>query len=211
VLRHAKGSCSLKYYDQGSQRLFSPLTLEAAVGVVQAAAGGKSYIIQQGIESIRFDGSVFDIRVVMVSDGRQWHSILETRLAPKDSDLSNIFQGGSIRVTESLLADLFGEDEARKLELTIRRVSHGVATHLDSRYPGELMEIGFDFLLDEARQLHLVEVNAKPGVAGFGSETKLFEWQPADEIHYQRWVYPHVTHVASFLKAKVESLSLSGT
>ena len=66
------------------------------------------------------------------------------------------------------------------------------------------MEIGFDFLLDRERRLHLVEVNAKPGVAGFGSETKLFEWKSEDEAHYRRWVYPHVRHLAAFLKAKIE-------
>lgn len=209
VLRSAGGEFSLKYYDQGAQRLFSPLTLEAAAGVVQAATGGKSYVIQEGIESIRFDGSVFDIRVVAVNDGSNWHSILETRLAPRNSDLSNVFQGGSIRVTESLLVDLFGDDEALAIEKMIRRVSHGVAEYLDSLYPTELMEIGFDFLLDQKRQLRLVEVNSKPGVAGFGSETKLFDWKPADEVHYQRWVYPHVMHVASFLKSKIERSALS--
>ncbi len=211
VLRRIPAGFSLKYYDQGSQRLFSPLTLEAALGVVQAAAGGKSYIIQEGIESARADGCVFDVRVVMVNDGIEWHPILETRLAPRNSDLSNVFQGGSIRVTESLLLELFGDDAALRLEQEIRRVSHGVARHLDSLYPGKLMEIGFDFLLDRERKLHLVEVNAKPGVAGFGSETKLFDWRPEDEPHYQRWVYPHITHVAGFLKAKADDPILSGT
>ncbi len=211
VLRRASGGFSLKYYDQGNQRLFSRLTLEAAVGVVHVAAGPKSYIIQEGIEPQRFEGSVFDIRVVMVNDGSQWHSILETRLAPQNSDLSNVFQGGSIRVTEAILLELFGDEAARGLDTEIRRVSDGIARHLDPLYPGKLMEIGFDFLLDRERQLHLIEVNAKPGVAGFGSETKLFEWKPEDEPHYQRWVHPHVTHVAAFLKAKVEGSLLSGT
>lgn len=210
VLRKTPDGYSLKYYDQGSSRQFPPLTLEAAAGVIGVAAGQKSYIIQEGIESARFDGAVFDIRVVMVNDGSRWHSILETRLAPRNSDLSNVFQGGSIRVTESILLELFGEADALILEKEIRRVSHGVATHFDKLYPGKLMEMGFDFLLDCDRKLHLIEVNAKPGVAGFGSETKLFEWKPEDEVHYERWVYPHVTHVAAFLKSKVEEALLSG-
>jgi glutathione synthase/RimK-type ligase-like ATP-grasp enzyme len=211
VLRKVSGGYSLKYYDQGAQRLVPSLTLEAAVGIVGVAAGAKSYIIQEGIESARFEGAVFDIRVVMVNDGSQWHSILETRLAPRNSDLSNVFQGGSIRITESILLELFGDEAARNLEMQIRNVSRGVAGHLDPLYPGKLMELGFDFLLDCERKLHLIEVNAKPGVAGFGSETKLFEWKPEDESHYQRWVYPHVKYVAGFLKAKVECPSLSGT
>lgn len=210
VLRKGPDGYALKYYDQGSSRLFPPLTLEAAAGVIEVAAGQKSYIIQEGIESARFEGSVFDIRVVMVNDGTRWHSILETRLAPRNSDLSNVFQGGSIRVTESVLLELFGNAQARIIEKEIRRVSDEVARHFDRLYPGKLMEMGFDFLLDSERKLHLIEVNAKPGVAGFGSETKLFDWKPEDEAHYERWVVPHVTHVAAFLRTKVEESLLSG-
>jgi hypothetical protein len=209
VLRQAGDGYSLKYYEQGKQRLFSPITLEAAVGIVEVAAGPKPYVIQEGIEPLKFQGSVFDVRVVMVNDGCEWHSLLETRLAPRGSDLSNVFQGGSIRVTESILIELFGDTDAALMEKNIRSVSAGVARHLDQRFPGNLMEIGFDFLLDARRNLHLIEVNAKPGVAGFGSETKLFEWKPDDEVYYQRWVYPHVTHVAAFLKSKVQGLATS--
>jgi glutathione synthase/RimK-type ligase-like ATP-grasp enzyme len=211
VLRRGPGGISLKYYGQGAQRLFSSLDLPEALGVVQAAAGGKSYVIQQGIECARADGSVFDIRVVMVNDGSRWHSIFETRLAPPGSDLSNIFQGGSIRVTETLLCDLYGEQAARVLEEEIRCTSHRIAQHLETLYPGELIEMGFDFLLDRERRLHLVEVNAKPGVAGFGSEVILFEWGAEDEAHCRRWVYPHVTHLAGFLKTKAEKVLLSET
>lgn len=211
VLRKENRGLSLRYYDQGGQQLFSPITLEAAVGVVQGTVDDQPYIIQQGVESLRMDGSVFDVRVVMVNDGTHWHSILETRLAPRGSDLSNIFQGGSIRVTESLLSELFGDQAAVALEREIRRVSLGVSMHLETHFPGELMEIGLDFVLDRERQLHLVEVNSKPGVAGFGSETKLFEWKAEDEEHYRRWVQPHVTYLAGFFKAKIESTELSET
>jgi len=209
VLRTTGDGYFLKYYEEGQQRVFSPVTLEAAAGIVEVAAGPKSYVIQEGVEPLKFRGSVFDIRVVMVNDGSTWHSLLETRLAPRDSDLSNVFQGGSIRVTESILVELVGDEDAALLEKEIRSISDGVARHLDQLFPGRLMELGFDFLLGLDRKLHLIEVNAKPGVAGFGSETKLFEWKPDDEAYYQRWVYPHVTHVAAFLKSKIDNLSTS--
>ncbi len=211
VLRKATGGLSLKYYNQGEQGSFSGLSPETAVGIIEAAADGRSYVIQDGIESARLNGSVFDIRVVMVNDGSQWHSIFETRLGPQGSDLTNIFQGGSIRITESVLSNLFGDQGTQALEEEVRRASHGIARHLESLYPAALIEIGLDFILDRERHLHLVEINAKPGVAGFGSETKLFEWKAEDEANYQRWVFPHITHLASFLKAKIESAPVSET
>ncbi|MFT5443514.1 MAG: glutathione synthase/RimK-type ligase-like ATP-grasp enzyme [Myxococcota bacterium] len=205
VLRREGAGIALKYYDQGGQRLLSPITLEAALGVVAIAADDKSYIVQEGIESVVYNGSVFDVRVCMVNDGDGWHALLETRVAPENSDLSNVFQGGAIEETRELLAGLFGASEAMRLEEEITRVSHGVAESLEEAFPGDLMEIGFDFVLSQDRRLHLVEVNAKPGVAGFGSETKLFEWKPEDEHYYRKWVYPHVDALAHFLAGKAAS------
>lgn len=204
VLRRTKGGIALRYYDHGDQRSLSPITLDAALGVVEAAAEDRNYIVQEGVDSLRYDGSVFDVRIVMVNDSERWHSILETRLAPSDSDLSNIFQGGSIRVTEDLLEQMLGATAATEVEKEIRRVSHDLAEHLHSQFPGELMEIGFDMLIDSNRQLRLVEVNAKPGVAGLGSENRVFDWKPEDAVYYDRWVHPHVRHLAKFLAAKVE-------
>ena len=204
VLRRVPEGISLKYYEEGNQRFLSPLTLDAALGVIETEASEKRYVVQDGVESLRFEGAVFDVRVVMVNDGQRWHSILETRLAPIDSDLSNVFQGGSIQVTEELFAALFGEEEGHALGQRVREVSHGVAEYFESRFPSQLMELGFDFVLDGNRGMHLVEVNAKPGVAGFGSENKIFDWKTEDEHYYEKWVRPHVKHLAAFFRAKVE-------
>lgn len=207
VLRPRADGIALKYYQEGGQREFGPLTPEAVIALVQGAAGGRSYVIQQGVEPLRIDGSVFDVRVVMVNDGERWHSIFETRFAPQGSDLSNVYQGGTIRVTETLLAEALGAESAGEVMARIDRVAHALAAHLESFHPGELMELGFDFVLDRECRPHLVEINSKPGVAGFGSETKLFEWTAEDEASYQRWVGPHVTHLAAFLRSRLEGLN----
>ncbi len=205
VLRRGKEGIALRYYDRGDQRILEPITIDAALGVVEAAAGDKNYIVQEGVDSLRYEGSVFDVRIVMVNDSQSWHSILETRVAPTDSDLSNIFQGGSIRVTEDLLEQMLGPTGARAIESDIRRVSHGLAEHLDTYFPGKLMEIGFDMLIDSDQKLRLVEVNAKPGVAGIASENRIFDWKSEDAAFYDRWVHPHVQHLAKFLVSKVEA------
>ncbi len=205
VVRRIPEGHSLTYYEDAAKRLFSPISLEAALGMIEVAAARKRYVVQEGVESLRYEGSVFDVRVVMVHDASRWHSILETRLAPRESDLSNVFQGGSIQVTEELLDVLLGESAGRQLAGRIRSVSHRVAEHLERDFPSALMELGLDFVLDRDLGLHLVEVNAKPGVAGFGSETRIFDWKAEDELHYERWLRPHVEHLAAFLRAKVEA------
>src|SRR5262245_61546003 len=171
VIRSAGSDYSLRYYDTRARRDFPHITLDSALAMIEGAAGKKAYVVQEGVESLRYEDAVFDIRVVMVHDGREWHSILESRLAPPDSDLSNVFQGGSIRVTSELLAATLGEAEGRCVEEEVRRISHELAECLESRYPAALPEIGLVFVLDREKVPHLVEVNSKPGLAGVGSET----------------------------------------
>jgi hypothetical protein len=66
------------------------------------------------------------------------------------------------------------------------------------------MEFGLDLVLDRELGIHLVEVNAKPGLSGWASERKFFEWKPEDEAYYDRSVRPHILHLANFLRSKVE-------
>ena len=204
VLRRSGSDYSLKHYHKGICRSLEPITIGAAMAIVEIAATETPFIIQEGVESLRVRGSVFDVRVVMVNDGSQWHSIMETRVAPPGSDLSNIFQGGSIHATEELLEAELGRDRGEALLKNIRRVSHTVADYLESRFPGRVMELGLDLVVDRDFGIHLVEINAKPGLSGWASERKIFDWKAEDQAYYDRTVRPHIRHLANFLRAKVE-------
>jgi hypothetical protein len=207
VLRRSGSNYSLKHYYAGVCRLLEPLTIGAVMAIVEIAATDTPFVIQEGIESFRVDGCVFDVRVVVVNDGSQWHSIFETRLAPPGSDLSNVFQGGSIRVTEELLTAELGQTAGEALVEKIRRVSEEVAQTIESRFPGRVMELGLDFVLDSELGIHMVEINAKPGLAGWASERKIFDWKPEDAAYYDRSVRPHILHLARFLRLKADQSS----
>jgi len=205
VLRRSGSGYSLEYYDSRARRSFPRISLVAVLALLDAAAGRENYVVQEGIESLRYQAAVFDVRVVMVHDGQAWHALLESRLAPPGSELSNVYQGGTIRVTRELLASAVGDPEARAVEDRLRQISHGLAGHLESRFPDRLSEIGFDFVLDPDRRPRLVEVNAKPGIAGIGSETKLFDWAPEDRALHEMWTFPHMRHLAGFLRHKIQA------
>jgi YheC/D like ATP-grasp len=205
VLRRAGSGYSLEYYDSRARRSFPRISLVAVLALIDAAAGRERYVVQEGVESLRYQDAVFDVRVVMVHDGRTWHELLESRLAPRGSELSNVYQGGSIRVTRELLASMVGPQEAIVIEDQLRQVSQRLAGHFESRFPDALPEIGLDFVLDPDRRPHLVEVNAKPGIAGIGSETKLNEWPREDQALHEMWTFPHMRHLAGFLRHKIEA------
>ncbi|MDH5256254.1 MAG: hypothetical protein OEW72_10100, partial [Gammaproteobacteria bacterium] len=142
VARRDATGLSLTYYEKKDRQHFGGITLDAAVAVIGGAMGGMSYVVQEGVDTLRINGSVFDIRVVAVNDGRLWHTILETRLSPPGSDLSNIAQGGTIHVTEELLAASLGSAATRELLERVDATALGLARHLEASFPGELMELG---------------------------------------------------------------------
>ena len=205
VLRRSGRGYALEYYDNRELRTFPCLSLEATLAVVEVAASREHYVVQEGVESLRCEGCVFDVRVVMAHDGRGWHSIFETRIASPGRAISNVYQGGSNRVTPEALAATVGEREGQAVESRLNALSHGLARHLEARFPGALPEIGFDFVLDQDHEPHLVEVNAKPGIAGIGADRKLFEWTPEELPLHDVWTRPHMRHLAGFLRHKVEA------
>jgi len=206
VLRRSGGRDLLDYYDSRGRRSLPCISTEVILTLVDTVTRREHYIVQEGIESLRHHDAVFDVRVVMVNDGAGWHELFETRLAPVGSALSNVYQGGTIHVTHDLLTTTVGARRAKAMEGRLREISHGLAQHLESRYPGALPEIGFDYVLDRDGEPHLVEVNAKPGIAGIGSERRFFDWAVEEKPLHEMWTIPHMTHLASFLRRKMEAL-----
>jgi YheC/D-like protein len=203
VVRGVGDGCSVRYYDSGEQRVFPSLSLDACVSLVDGAASRERYVMQEGIESLRCGDAVFDVRVVMVHDGLDWEAILESRVSPPGSDLSNVYQGGTVHQTGELLAEVVGRQEGEALVQRVRQVSYGIARHLESRFPGALSEIGLDFVLDTDHRPHLVEVNAKPGIAGIGSERRYLEWTLEEQELHEMWTLPHMNRLAGFLRSKI--------
>ncbi len=207
VLRRDGDAFRLDYYEGGEQRSLGPVPLSSALGVLNARASEKAYVIQTGISSIRHEGAVFDVRVVVVNDGKDWHALLETRRAPSGSDLSNVFQGGSIHVTEDLLASVLGDETSAAVLADVRETALAMAAFLEPKFPDQLIEFGLDLVIDAAQRIWLIEINAKPGMAGYGSEHRIFEWKEEDAAAYDRWVRPHVRHLAGFLRARLDAQS----
>jgi hypothetical protein len=204
VLRRSRNACALQYYDSRERRVFPCLSLDACLVLIEGAASREQYVVQEGIESLRHDGAVFDIRVVLLHDGREWNAILESRVSPPGSDLSNVYQGGTVHMTGEVLAASIGELESHAIQECARRTSLSLAAHLESQFPGALPEIGLDFVLDPDRKLHLVEINAKPGIAGIGSERRYLEWTPEERSLHEMWTLPHMKRLAAFLRHKIE-------
>ena len=205
VRRDAMG-LSVTHYRDGRQRRYEAKTVKAATEFIRLLTKGKKrYLIQHGVEALRYDGSAFDIRVVMLHDGLAWSWVHEARLSPAGSDVSNVAQGGKSVLTEDLLVDLLGAEAAQQSLYELKSESFGLMTYLERLHPGEIHEVAFDFALDREARLRLLEINTKPGLAGIGADVTIYDKRPEDEPLFEHWVYPHVAPLARFLQAKAES------
>ena len=204
VRRDADG-LHLTRYEKGQRRERTVADTRAALAFVREATNNRrTYVIQHGIDVMRYDGAAFDVRVTMLNDGQEWHMLHEARLSRAGSDVSNISQGGSIVRTEDLLHRLLGAEACQELLHGLRSESFGLANYLERLHPGQILEVAFDFAIDERGALRLLEINTKPGLAGIGSDVRVFDRTPAQEPLFEQWVYPHIRHLAGFLARRAE-------
>jgi hypothetical protein len=205
TVRRDETGLSVTHYEAGGRRHRAARTVgEAAEYVRGLISGERKYIIQHGVETLRHDGSTFDIRVTMLHDGRAWHWLHEVRRSPEGSDVSNVRQGGKTVVTEDLLFDLMGAERAQEMLYELRNESFGLAAYLERLHPGDILEVAFDFAIDREGRLRLLEVNTKPGLAGIGADVSIYDKRPEQEPLFERWVYPHARHLARFLAEKAQ-------
>lgn len=204
TLRRGGDGLTLTRYEKGARRE-QPLAnlAEARSALAEATIDGETtYIIQHGVETLRYEDATFDIRVTMLHDGRRWHWLHEARLSRGGSDVSNVSQGGAILPTEHLLFELLGTEASQEMLYHLQSEAFGLAQFLETLHPGEVLELAFDFVIDSEGQLRLLEINTKPGLAGIGSNISVFDKGPEDEEAFERWVYPHTRYLAEFLMTR---------
>jgi len=126
----------------------------------------KAYIVQQGIDFIKYQDSAFDIRIIFQKNGEgQWKiSKKFVRLAPQGSSISNLSSGGSVEVSKIVLNNLFKQNKtliaAKNNEM--KKLCEDVAGSLEKANQSILGELGLDIGIDKRGRLWLIEVNSKP-------------------------------------------------
>jgi hypothetical protein len=100
-----------------------------------------------------------------------------------------------------------GGEAGQQIMYELKSESFGLAAYLERLHPGDILEVAFDFVIDRDGRLRLLEINTKPGLAGVGATISVFDKLPEHEPLFERWVYPHTRHLASFLRSKAEGLA----
>lgn len=150
-------------------------TLKELETAVKAHVANKNYIIQQGLNMLKYHDRVFDIRVLMQKNAEGiWDcTAIVGRLAPDGGLFPNIAAGGEAKNMSKLWPELKKEDWASS-ETRKAIIKTGIkAAKVLEKSLGTFGEIGLDIGLDAKGNVWIVEINSKPS-------RKVF---PKDQLH----------------------------
>ncbi len=153
-------------------------TFEELAAGLKKLITARVYIMQQGLDLQKFDGKVFDIRVLMQKDGHgMWtNSATVARIAPVGGIFPNVAAGGHPKGIENLWQELHHTDwsSSQTCYLT-RQISLKAAQTLENSL-GTFGEIGLDIGVDVNGIPRIIEINSKPS-------RKVF---PPDQPHLKK-------------------------
>jgi hypothetical protein len=123
--------------------------------------GLKKYMVQQGIHVSLLDQRYFDIRVLVQKGilGKWMVSAITCRVAYEHYFNTSIC--GTIYEVSEILPRLFTLEKTNEILQSLYEVS-GKAAQEAETYMGSLGELSVDFVLDEHKNLWIIELNGKP-------------------------------------------------
>ncbi len=212
VLQKRLHGYTLSFYKTKKKVIAFCNTIDEVLIEADTLMAGKKYLIQQGINTPMYKDSTFIIRLIAVYDGEQWHSIYKGVLSAAENSIANSSQGGYNYFLRDLLNKIYGEEKAAHMLEKIIQTAAELSTFLDSKYEVELMEIAYDFVIDTADDIHVVEINTKPGATKPGikftnPKQEILNRTAEQEEMFQKYAMPHATHLVNFLIKKMNDLT----
>ena len=130
----------------------------------------RKYLIQEYIDLVKYNNSIFDIRVLLQKnrEGKVDFTGAVLRLSVENEICSNIHQGGEAMELKDVLFSVFSKEFAESfIKEKLLSTSMKLFEILDNRFTDEVSEIAMDFVLDKNSNLYILEINAKPGRRAF--------------------------------------------
>ncbi|KAA0547503.1 YheC/YheD family protein [Bacillus sp. BGMRC 2118] len=162
VVMSEQGSYYCRYKDGEDNRLQKFTSLKKLIAYLFRHKDMNHYLVQQGIDLIRFENRAVDFRIHTNRDEKgTWKmTALAAKIAGRGSVTTHLNNGGMIKTLEELFPDSKKYEELyTSLENITLQFSHAICEKTN----GCIGEIGFDIGLDREGHIWLFEANSKPG------------------------------------------------
>lgn len=153
---------------------------EEAYSHLLAEIGTKSYILQQGIDLVQWEGRSIDFRVLLLRPKGRWRYMgVMAKLAPKGLIVTNHCRGGQSVRLEKALKEALGLSDAEidDIESRMKTLGCSIAKTLHDRFP-LITELGLDIGIDRNLRLWLIEANTRP-------QYKLFKRHKNQRLYFK--------------------------
>lgn len=130
---------------------------------LRSVVKSKPYLVQQGIDLLKYNGRRFDLRVmVQKTPQHTWEATgIIGRVAHPRKIVTNFHNGGQLKALSTLMSSYMNASELAGFRQRLKRLGLSTALQLEKRYPG-IKEIGVDVAVDGNFKPWILEVNTNP-------------------------------------------------
>lgn len=150
--------------------------------MLDSRIGNRPYIIQQGIDLIKQNGSIVDFRALVQKNWKGKWSLTSIvgRRGPEDSIVSNVSTGGTILSLREALENADAPSLQVDRIITVMKTSALKITQMfELGAKGHYAELGIDFAVDHTGRVWVLEINSKPSKAGHSVGSLVKEVRPS--------------------------------
>lgn len=143
--------------------LHENMNIDDIIQFIEKLASNKKFIIQKGIDLIKYNNNPVDVRVLIQKPYDNWIVTgIIAKIAAKNRIVTNSRYGSTFLPLKDVLKNAsFSEIETRKLKKLLHALTFKVAETLNKAYPG-LRELGLDIGVDNNLWPWILEVNTRP-------------------------------------------------
>lgn len=156
----------LNYYDSYEEKLKELIlnNIHELQPIIDEFFEEEHFIIQQGIELLKYKDCKFDLRIFLQKNGNGiWESLyVSCRIAEKDINITNISAGGEELIYEKAYPVLCASNDINTIPDSnkLTEVSFKIAGYIEREF-GLFGELGLDIAIDSLGNIWLLEANAK--------------------------------------------------